>query len=110
VRGQPSHPGCGEVPALAPAECHVFVFMATKQRGLVSMSVAQITSREHGEVSGQGSRSGPRGCPGAVQNWPRSSLAMALWRAGPIYHHSGKQAPCLTQAVQWSWPWWPQCG
>ena len=33
------------------------------------MFVAHSTSREHGDVPGWGSSQGPRGCPGAVQNW-----------------------------------------
>ena len=33
------------------------------------MFVAHSTSREHGDVPVWGSSQGPRGCPGAVQNW-----------------------------------------
>ena len=35
--------------------------------------MAHITTREHGDVPGGGSYWGPRGCPGAVQNWPHPS-------------------------------------
>jgi hypothetical protein len=54
-----------------------------------------MPTREHGDVPGRGSRWGTRGCPEAVQNWPRPSVDAALWRAAPISHrrqHLGEQA------------------
>lgn len=68
--------------------------VAIQWQGSVSMSVAHVTNREHGDVPG--SHRGTTGCPGAVQNWPppltaygtleslpHFSLAAALGRAGP---------------------------
>lgn len=79
-------PALSPVLRLHPAKGHDFVFMATQQQGLVPMSMTRATSREHGEVPGQGSCLGSHSCPPAVQNWPGSSLVVALWSAGPICH------------------------
>ena len=74
------------------------------------MSIAHVTTREHGDVPGLGSHQGPLGVPGAVQNWPWPSLAAVLWKAGPTTPQRqlwviGRVSLLLAQGAQWSWPW-----
>lgn len=52
--------------------------------GSVLISMAHITTREHGDIRGRGSYWGPCGRPGVVQSCLHLSLAVALWRVGFI--------------------------
>lgn len=58
-----------EVPILATWRTMV-ESKAIKCQGSVSTSLAHITSREDGDVSGLDKFWGPHGWPGAVHNWP----------------------------------------
>lgn len=74
------------------------------------MSIAHVTTRDHEDVPGLGSHQGPRGVPGAVQNWPWPSLAATLWRAGPTTPQrqlwvSLRVSLPLTQGGEWSCLW-----
>jgi hypothetical protein len=90
-------------------------YLATQQQGLVSTFMAHITAWDHEDAPGLG----PCGCPRAVLNWLRPSLAAELWRASPREsrpcstpsQHSGadpggeamgEQAPRV-----WMKKWWP---
>lgn len=76
-----------------------------QQKGLVKMSVAPITTREHAEsLFGAATREHVN-----VYNWSSFSLDATFWRAGPISdwrQHSGEDTLCFVQATQWGRPWW----
>lgn len=73
MRGQPHHLGLSMVRSQPKLLLRaISESVATQWQGLVSM--AHITTREHGNVHGQGSHWGLFGCPGAVHNWSHSSL------------------------------------
>lgn len=55
--------------------------------GLVLMSVAHISTREHGDVSSRGVHGGPHEYPEVVHNWPFTSLAVVLWTADLVSDH-----------------------
>lgn len=83
--------------------------VTTQRLGFVWMFVAHITTREDGDVPGQGSCQGPQGCPGAVQNWPCPSLdavSQESWSHLPYLFTGyrlqclGEWALCLAQATQ----------
>lgn len=62
------------------------------------MSVAHITTQDHRDVPSLGSRQGSHRCPETEQSWPYPSLAMLLWRTGPISYqrqHLAEWALCL---------------
>lgn len=72
-------------------------------QGLVSMFLAHITLNEHEDVPGHSSCWGPCVGPGAVHNWPRTSLDAMFWSVGPISHqrhHVGEQVLWLAQVAQ----------
>lgn len=73
---------CCEWPALPPWA----VVKSVQRQGSVSMSMAHISSREHGDVCGPGSFWEPHRCSEAVHSLPCPSLDAACWRAGPISH------------------------
>lgn len=58
--------------------------VAMQLQGSVLISMAHITTREHGDIRSRGSYWGPCGRPGAVQSCLHPSLAVALWRVGFI--------------------------
>lgn len=72
------------------------------------MSIAHITTRDHGDIPGQDSCLEPHGYPGSAElslplpdcsglgNWPYLSLEAAFQRAS-LWN--------LAQAAEWSWPW-----
>jgi hypothetical protein len=43
--------------------------VAIQQQGWMLMSVAPISTREHGDIPGGAAVEGPHGCSGAVQNY-----------------------------------------
>lgn len=77
--------------------------VAAQLQGSVSMSVAYITTREHGDVPGVGSAGNHMDIQGgAVHDWSCSSLDLMLWKTGPAspqQQHYEEQALCLTQAA-----------
>lgn len=42
------------------------------------MSQAHVTTRDHGDISDQGSHWGPHRCPGAVQNWLSGDMVLSF--------------------------------
>lgn len=68
------------VPSLGVTEGHVRVCGYTVA-GSVSLFVTHIITREPRDIPGWDSHQGPCGCPG---EWSFPSLAVALWRSGPI--------------------------
>jgi hypothetical protein len=72
--------------------------MAMQWQGLVSMSVAHITTKEHRDVPGLDSRLGSQRCPKMCRTGPTSHWAVAFGRA----------ALCLTWVAKQSWPWWQE--
>lgn len=87
----------GEVAAQAAPDGHVCV-VAMQGQGSMSMPMADITTREHGDVLGWGSYWGQGECPGVVPNWPSLSLVLTHWRAGGTsrpWHPSGELVLCL---------------
>jgi hypothetical protein len=60
------------------------------------MSVARITTREHEDVPGRGSRCESGGCTGVVHNWPHPSLAASIWRADLTPHCCCTLGPCVS--------------
>ena len=83
-------------------------FKSMQLQGSVLMSVAHITTREHGDVPGRGPARyhldvQVLGITGPTPHWlfaleclPHLSPATALWRAGLDFY----------QTAQWSGPWW----
>lgn len=76
--------------------------VAMQQQGSVSTSMAQITTRNHGDVPDLGSYLEPYTYPRAMQNWPCLPLAVVHSIAGPRSHqqqHLRKQALYLEAQV-----------
>lgn len=69
--------------------------MAMQWQGLVSMSMVHITTREHRDVPGLGSKLGSQSCPKMCRTGPTSHWAVAFGRA----------ALCLMWVAKQSWPW-----
>lgn len=74
-------------------------FMSMQWQGLVLMSLAHITIKEHGNVPDEGSSRRPLGCPrscikleltltgySTLESWPHLSPLATLRRAGPASH------------------------
>lgn len=95
----------------------MFGSMAIQWQGLVLMSEAHITTREHGEVPCQGSCWGLLGCPrgctdlvppltgcGALEKWLHLSGVAALGRVGPLFFLDSTMELALEAGVQVSRP------
>ena len=52
--------------------------MAMQQQGYDTISVVQITTKNHADISSLDSYLGPDRCPKTVQRWPYLSLVTAL--------------------------------
>lgn len=65
--------------------------VAMQQQGAVLMFGAHITTREHGDIPGQGSGWELHECPQDVQNWSCPSLTGAFWKPSLTSHrqHNG---------------------
>lgn len=115
---------CSEQPTMLPEAVKFQPMMSlkaisksiTKQcQGFVLMSVAHITTSDHGNVRGLVSCLEPHRCPRTVQNCPCPSLPVALWSvispatalrwSGPAPCQGSTAEPVLPGSRAWeSWP------
>jgi hypothetical protein len=72
--------------------------VTTQWQGLMSISVAHVTTRELGDVPAKSSCQGPRGCPGAVPSWPRPLIGPDTEELSPI---GGSTQESFAQVAQY---------
>ena len=75
-------------------------FIPTQLLGSVSMSLAHITIRDHGDIPGQAATKDYMGCPGAVQSLAHLSLAVALERMVSV-PSPGSPVELTLEAGEW---------